>query len=227
VLAAAVLALAGTAAAPAWPAAPVVDQLVVFRSGDAKQASVRAGRTSVKVGGRRCGVPRATPLAVLARSRVAELRMRDYSRSCDPSSLFVAAIGADRNRGARGWVYKVGHRQGTAGAADPSGPFGAGRLRAGSRITWFYCVFRAGGCQRTLGLKASPQGGGRVSVHVRAYDDEGRGAPAAGALVHAGAVSAETDERGRATLVLPPGPRTLHAEKDGQIRSFGEVVAVR
>src|SRR5688500_4348822 len=107
---AAVAALA--AAAPA-AGAPVVDQMVVFRSGEAKIKSPGTAATRAKVGTRRCRVPRATPLAALVRSRVARLRLRDFSGSCDPSSLFVRAIASDRNRGERGWVYKVGNRQGS------------------------------------------------------------------------------------------------------------------
>lgn len=224
-----VLALAaGAPAAPAAAAPPAVDQMVVQRSGKTHLQSVRARTVRVRVaGGRRCRVPRATPLAALARSRLPRLAIRDFSRACDASSLFVAAIGRDRNRGQRGWVYKVGNRLATAGAASPSGPFGRGRLRGRSRVTWYYCVFRAGGCQRTLSLRARPLGDGRVSVRVLSHDDEGRRQPAAGARVVSGRFAAQTDAAGMATLTLPTGPRVLRAEKPGQIRSFGEAVTVR
>ena len=102
--------------------------------------------TRVRAGDHRCRVPRGTPLAALVRSDVAKLRVRDFSGSCDPSSLFVSKIGPNRNRGQSGWVYKVRNRQGTTAASDPSGPFGTGRITRGvTRITWFYCVFQAGG----------------------------------------------------------------------------------
>jgi hypothetical protein len=205
----------------------VVDQMVVLRGGEAKHRAVGTAATRVPAGSRRCRVPRATPLAALVRSRVAPLRVRDFSGSCDPSSLFVRSIAGDANRGQRGWIYKVGNRQGTTSASDPSGPFGSGRLRRRVRITWFYCVFAEGGCQRTLGLRAGDAGGGAVTARVTGYDDEGRGAPVEGARVRAGAVSAETDEAGRATLSLPPGAHRLHAEKRGAIRSFTERVEVR
>lgn len=223
---AALLALAGTAAAPAH-GAPVVEQMVVFRDGEAKSRAVGTDATRVSAGGRRCRVPRATPLAALLRSRVAALRVRDFSGSCDPSSLFVRSIGGEKNRGQRGWVYKVGHRQGTTSASDPSGPFGSGRLRRGARITWFYCVFAEGGCQRTLGLRVKAVDGGSVTVRVTGHDDEGRGSPVAGALVRSGDAAAETDAAGRATLSLPPGTHRLHAQKRGAIRSFTERVEVR
>ena len=222
---AAVLAFAGAAAVPAQ-GAPTVDQTVVFRSGEAKVSAPGTAATRVRVGNRRCRVPRATPLAGLVRSRVAELGIRDFSRSCDPANLFVRSIGPDVNRGRRGWVYKVGNRQGTTSAADTSGPFGSGRIKRRVRITWFYCVFEDGGCQRTLGLRARDEGGGNVTVRVTGYDDEGRGEAIAGAEVRAGDVTAATDPHGVARLTLPPGRHELYAEKHGLIRSFPERIDV-
>ena len=220
-------ALCVAAAAPALaPAAPRIDQMVVLPTGKAKLDSVRSGRTRVRSSSGRCRVPARTPLAALVRSRVARVRVRDFSRTCDPSSLFVRAIGRHRNRGQRGWVYKVGNRQGTTAASDPSGPFGSGRIRRRTRVTWFYCVFGDGGCQRTLALRARHEGGGVVTVRVRAHDDEGRGTPAEGARVRAGRVSAETDASGTATLTLPEGRHRVVAKKDGHIRSFAERVRV-
>ena len=153
--------------------------------------------------------------------------MRDFSGSCDPSSLFVSRIGPNRNRGQSGWVYKVRNRQATTAASDPSGPFGTGRIRRGvTRITWFYCVFEAGGCQRTLVASPIDESGGVVTVRVKAHDDEGRGERVAGATVRAGGTTAETDANGMATLTLPPGDHSLHAQKRGHIRSFTESVRV-
>ena len=223
---AAVLVLAGTAAVPA-DAAPRVDQLVVFRNGDATQDRIGTKATRVRAGDHRCRVPRATPLAALVRSDVAALRVRDFSGSCDPASLFVSKIGPDRNRGQSGWVYKVGTRQGTTAASDPSGPFGTGRrLRDGARITWFYCVFEPGGCQRTLGLRVRDEGDGVVSARVTAYDDEGRGERLQGATVRSGDSSAKTDANGVATLSLPAGTHKLYADKRGYVRSFSDRVRV-
>ncbi len=221
---AAVLALAGTAA-PAL-GAPRFDQMVVFRDGDAKSETVRTRAIRTRAGDRRCRIPSATPLAALVRSKVAKVRVRDFSRSCDPSSLFVRAIRGEANRGQSGWVYKVGNRQGTTAASDPSGPFGSGRLDRRVRVTWFYCVFEAGGCQRTLGLRARDDGGGTVTVRVRAYDDEGRGKRLAGATVRSGGTTATTDANGVARLTLQAGKHRLYAEKRGHIRSFTERVAV-
>jgi hypothetical protein len=221
---AAVLAFAG-AAAPLAEGAPRFDQLVVFRDGAAKSETVGTARTRTRAGDHRCRVPRATPLAALVRSEVAKLKVRDFS-GCDPAGLFVRAIGGDENRGDSGWVYKVGNRQGTTGAADPSGPFGSGRIKRRVRVTWFYCVFRVGGCQRTLGLRVRDEGGGTVSARVTAYDDEGRGTLLEGATVRAGNRTAETDANGNAMLTLAAGAHRLYAEKNGFVRSFAERLRV-
>src|SRR5947209_303371 len=128
------------AAAPAAPAAstPRVSQLVVFRDGSMRQGVVKTSAVHVKVGGRKCTVGAATALAALIRSNPPKLRLRDYgscsSHARDAAGLFVRAIGPDANKGQDGWVYKVGHRAATAGAADPAGPFGNGRLKNGSRV---------------------------------------------------------------------------------------------
>ena len=82
----------------------------------------------------------------------------------DAAGLLVTRIGPDRNRGQRGWVYKVGRRR-PAGAGDPGGAFGNGRLRGGQRVIWFYCV-RAADCQRTLGARDAATGG--IVATVRA-----------------------------------------------------------
>ncbi|MBX5469628.1 MAG: carboxypeptidase regulatory-like domain-containing protein [Thermoleophilaceae bacterium] len=212
--------------------APAVEQMVVLASGAAKVRTVRAAAARARVGRRRCAVPAATPLAALLRSRVARVGLRDYG-SCGRSArsaggLYVRQIGPDRARGRAGWVYKVGNRQGTAGAADPAGPFGSGRLRAGARVLWFFChLDRRGGCERTLAVRLAAQGGGALVVTVRSYDDEGRGAPAAGATVHVGATTAMTGADGAARLTLAPGRYTVWAEARGQIRSFPERAVVR
>jgi hypothetical protein len=217
------------AASPAVAAAPVVEQMVVFRDGDAVTRTVAAKQVRVKVGRKRCTAGEGTALAALARSRVGRLGLRDYgscsTRARDSAGLFVSSIGGERNRGQDGWVYKVGRRGATAGAADPSGAFGRGRLRRGQRVTWFYCRLRDGGCQRTLALEARAEPGA-VSVTVRGYDDEGRGVPVAGATVSAGSVTAVSAADGSARLALPAGSHRLLAEKDGLVRSFSERVAV-
>lgn len=217
---------AAGAAAP-----PRIEQLVVFRDGQADQAAVTAARATARVGGRRCAVGAGTPLAALLRSGTRGIGLRDYGscskRAADAGGLYVWRIRRDRARGANGWVYKVANRAATAGAGDPTGPFGRGRLRPGARVTWFYCRMRAGGCQRTLAVRPEALGGGELRVTVRAYDDRGRGRPAAGATVRAGADSAIADSRGIATLTRAPGTVELFAEAKGAVRSFTERVDVR
>jgi hypothetical protein len=225
--------IAGLAAAFALPpgaaaAAPKVRQMVVFRDGHALTKRVSTAPTSVRVGGRRCAVGERTPLAALVRSRPGPLRFRDFgacsSRARDAAGILVTRIGPDRNRGQRGWVYKVGRRAATAGAGDTGGPFGRGRLRAGQRITWFYCV-RAADCQRTLEVGAKPATGGIVAT-VRAYDDGGAGVPVVGATVTAGQVTGITGPDGRVQMALSSGTHRLVARKDGLVRSFTERVEV-
>ena len=221
----ATLAIGGAAADAA---APKVQQMVVFRDGHARAKHVSTAATSVRVGGRGCAVGDRTALAALVRSKAGRVRLRDFgacsSRARDASGLFVTAIGGDRNRGQRGWVYKVGRRAASAGAADLTGPFGNGRLRAGQRVTWFYC-FRAADCQRTLEVRAEPASGGIVAT-VRGYDDAGKGVPVEGASVTAGGVTGLTAADGRAQIALPSGAYRVVARKDGLVRSFAEQVEV-
>ena len=222
----AVLALAAPPVATA--VAPKVKQLVVFRSGEALQRTTSARKATVTVAGRSCAVGDGTALAALVRSRPGRLRLRDFGacslRPRDSAGLLVTGIRSDRNRGQRGWVYTVGRRAATAGAGDMTGPFGRGRLRAGQRVTWFYCV-RAADCQRTLELRTAPMAGGIVAT-VRGYDDAGDGVPIEGATVSASGVTGITAADGRVQMVLPPGTHRLIARKDGLVRSFTERVEV-
>jgi hypothetical protein len=203
---------------------PLVHQLVVFRSGAAKSNSLAASQTTARVGSKRCAVPAGTPLAALIRSRVAKLGLKDFGscsrRPSDAGGLYVRSIGSDRARGQNGWVYKVGQKLAPAGAADPAGPFGNGRLKSGAQVTWFYCRYdnSVHGCQRTLGLTATPAAGG-LQVSVKAYDDRARAVPAVGATVHAGAASATTDANGNAVLTLPSGTYDVYANGAGAVRS--------
>jgi hypothetical protein len=216
------------AASTAGGAAAKIRQMIVFRDGHAQAKRVSTAGTTVRVGDRRCAVGDGTPLAALARSRPGGLRLRDFgacsSRPRDAAGLLVTAIGGDRNRGQRGWVYKVGRRAATAGAGDLSGPFGHGRLRTGQRVTWFYCV-RATDCQRTLELRVEPMTGGAVAT-ARGYDDAGVGVPVEGARVSGAGVTGLTAADGRVQLALPSGVHGVVARKDGLVRSFKERVEV-
>jgi hypothetical protein len=221
--------LAATAAAPPASAAPPkVKQLVAFRTGEAVQRTTGTRATQVRVRGRRCTVGDGTALAALARSGTGPIRLRDFgacsSAPRDASGLIVTGIRSERNRGQRGWVYKIGRRAATAGPADMGGPFGRGRLRAGQRVTWFYCV-RATDCQRTLELRTTPVEGGIVAT-VRGYDDAGEGIPIEGARVTAAGVTGLTSGDGRVQMALPSGTHRVVARRDGLVRSFTERVEV-
>ncbi|HYI80229.1 MAG TPA: hypothetical protein VEW67_05175 [Thermoleophilaceae bacterium] len=211
--------------------APLVDQMVVFRGGRAIEGPVRAARTTTTVGRRTCGIAAATSLAALVRSKPGRIGFHDYGscsrRSADSAGLFVKALRGQRNRGQDGWVYKVGHKLATAGAADPTGPFGNGRLRAGDDVVWFYCSqFSNGTCQRSLAVETTFDAG-RLTVAVHGYDDAGDAIEIAGATVHAGGRKATTDAQGRATLALERGRHKIFASKKGTIRSFSERVTVK
>jgi hypothetical protein len=227
------LLIAGLVAVGVGPSAqaapPKVSQLVVFRDGGVLAKTVSTRATRVSVAGRRCTAGDGTALAALVRSKPGRLRLHDFGscsrRARDGSGLFVEGIRGDVNGGQNGWVYKVGRRAATAGAADITGPFGRGRLRSGQRVTWFYCRLREGGCQRTLELKLTSETGTLVAT-VRGYDDEGKGAAVEGATVTAGPASAPTDAGGVARLALPAGSYTAVAAKAGLVRSFAERVEV-
>jgi hypothetical protein len=225
--------------APASPASatavagPLVEQMVVYRSGRAAVRRVRAATARVRASGRSCAVRAGTPLAALARSRVSRLRLRDFG-SCsrlarDGGGLFVSGIGPDLNRGRSGWVYKVGPRLGTAGAGDPRGPFGRGLLRSRARVLWFYCQAPPGSsdCQRTLAVSSRAEGAGVVAVRAVAYDDRGAAVPAAGARVFVGAAASVTGPDGVARVTVAPGVHPVRAEQAGLVRSFVERVVVR
>jgi hypothetical protein len=209
---------------------PQVAQLVVYRKGDAHQRLVTAAGATVRLGRKRCAVGAATPLAALSHSEVPGLRLKDYGscskRPADAGGLYVKRIRKDVARGANGWVYKVGNKAGTAGAGDPSGPFGSGRLQKGARVTWFYCHMKASGCQRTLAITPKALGGGQVRVKVKAYDDFGKSRPAAGATVILGGTRVKADSHGTATLQATPGETRVHAELKGAVRSFAERITV-
>jgi hypothetical protein len=176
----------------------------------------------------RCAVAAGTPLSALAwlhRAGGPAFRARG-----DCSALYVFQVGHDRAAGAAGWVYKVGHRLGTAAAGDPSGPFGTGRrLSSGQRVVWFWCR-AAGRCQRTLELVRPPahvRAHRRARIRVRSYDDNGRGAPARGVTVTLGRARAVTGRDGSAVLVAGGrGRPLLHAARRGAIPAFPARVAV-
>lgn len=210
--------------------APVVRQLVVFPGGKAVQRRASTRAVTVRVRGRRCTAGSGSALAALVRRPPGRIRLRDFGscsrRAADGAGLFVSAIGRHRNKGRDGWVYKVGRRAASAGAADPAGPFGNGRLRSGRRVTWFYCRLEADGCQRTLAVRMKREPGG-VAVSVIGYDDEGRGVRETGATVAVNGAEMTTGADGVAHFTLGEGRYRIHARKAGRVRSFTERVVVK
>lgn len=238
---AAALAASGNAAtsrdaAAAQQGAPRIEQMIVFRSGAVVSGRAAAKPTVAIVDGRRCAVAARTALAALLRVDPGRIGFHDYgdcsNRAADSAGLFVKSIRGERNRAQDGWVYKVGRKLATAGAADPAGPFGDGRLKAGQRVLWFYCrQLAAGTCQRSLEIDTAVDGR-RLAVTVMGYDDAGDGVAVKGATVVAAGEAATGGERattgadGSATLTLDRGSYRVHATKRGVSRSFGKRVEI-
>jgi hypothetical protein len=229
----------------AWPATawagrgPLVEQLIVGRTKvlDGPHR-LRASAATVSVGRKRCAVAAGTPFAALLAARRAggpAFAVRDYGscsrRASDSGQLFVYRIGPDPNGGRSGWVFKVGNRVGSTGAADVSGPFGNGRLRSGQRVLWFWCAMSARGCQRTLGVlparrRVAP--GGALRVRVVGYDDAGRAVAVAGATVRVAHSYGVTGRDGSVVLRAPtrPGIVRVIAVHRGLVPAFPEEVRV-
>jgi hypothetical protein len=231
-----IIVLAAAVVAPAPAAAAGVDVLVVGKSKVLRGPKhVKLKQRSVRVGGKRCKVLGATPLSVLAATKL-KLGFRDYGscgkRPADAVGLYVTKVAGEREKGRGGWVYKVGRKAGVTSAADPSGPFGTGkRLRNGQKVTWFWCELKTtGSCQRTLEAvpdRGSVAPGDTLRVTVRGYDDFGKGVAVQGASVRLGSATAVTGAGGVATLtVAGSGRQRLQATRTGMLRAFPRVVAV-
>ncbi len=199
-----------------------------------KQVSLKARK--LKVGARTCTVGARTPLSLLVATGL-PVRARDQGvcgRSArDAGTIYVFSVAGQRERGRGGWVYKVGRRAGTAGAADPSGSFGNGRLlRSSDRVLWFWCELGATGCQRTRVARRAARTvapGAPLRVTVSGYDDRGRGIRIAGATVGLRGATAVTDAAGVATLTAPAtaGAGSLTAQHPGSVRAAPVKVTVR
>jgi hypothetical protein len=231
-----VLAGAVLAAPAAADARGQVDVMIVGKSRVLVPAKpVPLKKRFARINGKRCALGRATPLSALAGTG-ASFRLVDYGacsrRPRDAGSLYVRQIGPDRARGRDGWVYKVGRRSGSGGAADPAGPFGTGRmLRRGQQVLWFWCVKDAAdSCQRTLETSSagSVGPGASLAVTVRGYDESGKGVAIEGATVRFGDATAVTDTGGVATVTTPAaaGRYAVQASKPGLVLSFPRTVTV-
>jgi hypothetical protein len=219
------LALLAAGAAPAQAAKVqlmVVGKERVLRA----PAPVKLETAKVRVSGRTCRIAAATPLAALARTPLERrLKLEDYascsSRPGDAAGLYLRGIGKEVERGADGWVYKVGRRTPGLGAGDPSA-----RLRAGAEVLWFWCRNGAAGCQRTLEARPSATTaapGQALEVTVTGYDDAGKGRVVPGATVRLGTATARTSPAGIASITVPEGAggtMRLVATAPGLVRSF-------
>jgi hypothetical protein len=225
------LLIAMVLAAPASASAAEVDVMVVGKERVLRAPTeVRLKARTVKVAGRRCRVGAATPLSVLAATKL-KLGLRDYGRCGkrprDAAGLYVTRVKREREKGRGGWVYKVGRKTPSLGAADTTR-----RLRDGQRVTWFWCEQNdTGGCQRTLEARperTSAAAGQALRVTVRGFDDQGRGVAVEGATVTLGSASAVSDAAGVAVLTVPaePGEQRLEAARDGLVRAFPVEVTV-
>ncbi|HEV7584458.1 MAG TPA: hypothetical protein VGO14_01635 [Solirubrobacteraceae bacterium] len=221
---------------------PSVQTMIVGSGGAILSGSrtVTASPTTVRVSGRGCAVAAGTPLSALAALRRVGgpvFALRDYGRcgssAVNSAQLFVYSLGGERNRGQSGWEYKVDHLAGSTGAADPSGVRGDGRrIRPGAHVLWFWCNASGGGCQRTLDVRPSAVSvsrGQRFGVTISAYDNEGHGAPAVGAVATLGSDFASAGPHGQAMLIAPtsPGRYSLSAGRPGLVPSFPETIVVR
>ena len=214
---------AASVAGPAAAVAPAkVDVMVVGRTKVLRPAmTVSARATTVKVGGSRCAVGANTPLAALVALRPS-FGMRDYG--CGAGSLFVERIGRERVSGLDGWVYKIGHRAPDVSAGSP-------RVRAGTRVLWFWCRTGGSGCQRTLEVTPSATRvapGATVSFTVRGYNDRGRGVAISGALVSFAGAQLRTGADGTVATTAPvaPGRPRAVAQARGLVPSFPREVVV-
>jgi hypothetical protein len=216
------------AALPATATAAEVDVMVVGKERVLRAPTeVRLKERTLKVAGRRCRLGAATPLSVLVATRL-KLGLRDYGRCGkrprDAAGLYVTRVKREREKGRGGWVYKIGRKTPSLGAADPSR-----RLRDGQRVTWFWCEQDdAGGCQRTLEVRpdrTSAAPGETLTVSVRGYDDQGKGVAVEGATVTLGSATAVTDAAGRAVLTVA-GSGELEATREGFVRAFPVEVTV-
>ena len=228
------LAIGGVAlgAAPAEAAKKVRVMVVGQSSVLAGPKQVELVDRTVAVRGRRCATGARTALSALAATKL-PLTFKDYGacsrRPADSGSLYVRSIAGEKARGSDGWVYKVGRRVGSTGAADPSGAFGDGRkLRTGQKVLWFWCVKdAAGSCQRTLAIAAPRRvpPGATFQAIVRGYDENGAGVPVAGVEVAPGAI---TDGDGIAAVTAPSATGTLRltAAKAGLVPAFPRKVTV-
>jgi hypothetical protein len=203
------------ASAPARAATPRVQAMVVGKGGwtvgprTVSVASLRVGSCRLRAG---------LPIGVL-RALGQPFKARG---GC--SALYVSRVRGDAEKGAGGWVYKVGRRLPGRSASDP-----AGRLKSGQKVLWFWCK-QAGACNRTLSTSGRASNG-RMRITVTAYDDFGRGRRVSAATVIVREVGTSTRRTFRTATdgtVLVPVSRgkryRVDSRRGGVIRGFPTTV---
>ena len=210
--------------------APAVRQLVGFPLRVAVQEKVRARATTVRVSGRRCALATGTPLAALVRSRPGRLGLRDFgscTRRARDGGEPVRAIDPDRPQPRRGRLgLQGGSRRPRAGARDPAGPFGRGRLRTGQRVTWFYGrEARATSSARwSCGRRPGRRHGLGARDRLRRPRQGSRGRRRRGAP---GRSDRDRRRRGPRSFTAAPGRYGIRATRAGDVRTYPQKVTVR
>ena len=225
---------AWAAPATAAPRAPVVEQIVVFKSGKARQGKVRASGTTragrsppVRRGHRHAA---GSSVAIEARVGGAARLRRLFAAARLELGAALRALGPRRPRararrlGLQGRPPARHRRRGRhLGAVRARSP---ARRCAGSLGST--ACSRAGAASARSTLKAEATAAVSWRCTVRGYDDEGRGVAVGGATRSGRRCErGDSDATARRRLTLRPGRHTLAASKAGLVRSFGERVTVR
>ena len=210
---------------PARPGAPrrgAAELMVVGRGGESLlgAARPRRGRSAVKVDGHRCRVAGRTPLAALARTPAGARGCEDFgacgSGRPTPSGLYVRGVEGQRERGADGWVYKIGNKAPSLGAGDRRGT-----LRRSARVLWFWCA--TGRTAASGRWRSAPRADGRPGRAARACaptTTTGRACPPRGRRCGS---ARRAPSRTPSGVAAPARPRSRSASwrrKPGVVRSF-------
>jgi Domain of unknown function (DUF4430) len=119
---------------------------------------------------------------------------------------YVDQVGRYPAVGQTGWVFKVN------GASPPVGADHV-QLKAGDTVLWYWAQFGVAGGPRTLALSRA----GRCYT-AASQDDNGKTAPAAGAVLRVGSIRTVTTRNGRA-CIGPHRGLLVRAELGGAVRS--------
>jgi hypothetical protein len=119
---------------------------------------------------------------------------------------YVDQVGRYAAVGQTGWVFKVNGALPPVAADQVS-------LKDGDRVLWYWAQFGVAGGPKTLVLRRT-----RRCYSALAQDDNGKTAPAAGAVLHVGTRRTVPTRNGRACLVRHSGA-LVRATLAGAVRS--------